>query len=34
MRAAGINADSTKSESNGYIEYVVRIPVEKKAAQA
>ena len=34
MRAAGINADSTKSESNGYIEYVVRIPVEKKAIQA
>ena len=30
MRAAGINADSKKTQTDGYIEYIVRIPVENR----
>lgn len=34
MRAAGINADSKKKEVDGFIEYVVRIPVEQNKLNA
>ena len=33
MQAAGISADSKKIQNEDYIEYRVRIPIQKKAVQ-